>query len=140
MIYLDPTKDYVKTDTMKLVTSVASRLYLNCVPAQNGCIVYTGKLDRHGYGWIRQGGRKANGGRDLPAHRVAYELQFDTTIPADLVARHTCDNPACRNPYHIEPGTKADNIRDMVARGRHVKRGPDTYKRTRRWAKRPEGE
>lgn len=38
------------------------------------------------------------------------------------VARHTCDNPRCCNPRHLEWGTQGDNVTDM-ARRRRAARG-----------------
>lgn len=33
---------------------------------------------------------------------------------------HSCDTPNCINPEHLRHGTQADNIADMVAKGRRV--------------------
>lgn len=115
---------------------MSARLWPRTIAGPNGCILWTGKPDKQGYGWISTGGRA---GRDVPVHRAAYELHFGVGIPADLVARHTCDNPPCVNPYHIEPGTRQDNMDDMHRRGRAVGRGPDRKPRARRGQKKPEG-
>ena len=36
------------------------------------------------------------------------------------VIMHTCDKPNCVNPEHLKHGTVADNVADMVAKGRRV--------------------
>lgn len=66
------------------------------------------------YGHVRWGGRTRN------AHRVAWELTHGTTVPADLVAAHACDNPSCVNPAHVWIGTKQHNAIDRVLKGRMI--------------------
>lgn len=65
-----------------------------------------------GYGRFQYEGRLLKS-----AHRVAYELAVGP-IPVGLLVRHTCDNPPCCNPAHLELGTNADNASDRDTRGR----------------------
>lgn len=60
--------------------------------------------------------------KQLLAHRVAYELTFG---PLKHNGLHECDTPLCCNPWHIEDGTQAKNMRDMHERGR---RKPNKHK------------
>lgn len=57
-------------------------------------------------------------GRSHPAHRVVLHVETGITLATALVARHSCDNPICCNPDHLEWGTIAENQSDMAARGR----------------------
>lgn len=80
------------------------------------CWFWTGSIDSHGYG------RFSVGGMSRLAHRVIYELATGEAIDGALIC-HTCDERRCVNPAHLYRGTPADNMRDMVERGRDRRRG-----------------
>lgn len=69
------------------------------------CWPWTGHVERNGYGRIRVGGR---GSTKAPSHRVAYwllvlngeEMREDDPRLA-LEVDHTCENPLCHNPAHL---------------------------------------
>jgi hypothetical protein len=69
---------------------------------------------RFGYGRIREGRR---GSRCLQVHVVAYEA-VRGPVPVGKWLRHSCDRPLCANPWHLEPGSAAENYADQLERGR----------------------
>lgn len=72
----------------------------------NGCWLWTGYTDTHGYGIIHVTGAS----RPKRAHRLAYEL-FVGDIPAGLEIDHLCRVHNCVNPEHLEPVTRSENLR-----------------------------
>jgi HNH endonuclease len=86
------------------------------VSIADACWEWQGCRHRFGHGYIGLGGRK--GGTSV-VHRVSWELHYGP-IPDGLVVRHRCDNPPCVNPAHLLLGTQADNMADMVSRGRQA--------------------
>lgn len=77
--------------------------------------------------WLWTGGTNASASRGYgvfffrkkssQAHRVSYTL-FRGEIPEGMHACHKCDVRLCVNPDHIFIGTRSDNMRDCVAKGR----------------------
>ena len=79
-----------------------------------------------GYGMFQMEG-KYHG-----AHRVAWALDKDRSIPEGLVVMHSCDNRPCVNPRHLSLGTTLDNIADMHKKGRAMPpRGEEHWSRAR---------
>jgi HNH endonuclease len=77
----------------------------------NGCHVWTGALDKDGYGRIR--GTVKNVPYFVFAHRAAYE-EYVGPIPEGKLVLHKCDTPMCINPEHLYIGDSKDNGRDAV--------------------------
>jgi hypothetical protein len=59
-----------------------------------------------------------DGKRMRTTHRVSYEEHNQTKIPNHLVVMHSCDTPHCVNPQHLSLGTRKDNTKDMMTKGR----------------------
>jgi hypothetical protein len=77
-----------------------------------GCWIWRGSRDRNGYGRISE--------RNKPqlAHRVSWRIHHAAEPTACVL--HRCDNPPCVNPAHLFLGSRADNSKDMIAKGRFV--------------------
>ena len=85
----------------------------------DGCWNWNGAINSGGYAFFFMRGRGM-----VAAHRAAWEL-FRGAIPRGrgyhgTCLLHSCDNRFCTNPDHLSLGTQADNVRDMVRKGRNV--------------------
>jgi hypothetical protein len=86
---------------------------------KDSCWEWQAGKDKDGYGRFKIGSRVT--AKQLLAHRVASSLAAGAATEDPPVVRHTCDNPACCNPAHLQGGTHAENMRDMVTRGRSAR-------------------
>ncbi|WP_062509750.1 HNH endonuclease [Gluconobacter roseus] len=85
-------------------------------PEKGRCWISSHRKVGNGYPQIC--GPRSDGSRAQQyTHRVMWE-HLNGSIPADRVVMHTCDNRACCNPDHLRLGTQADNVRDMMVKGR----------------------
>lgn len=79
----------------------------------DACLPWWGRCGVGGYGVVRQG----RGFGTEYAHRRIYEEAFGP-IPDGMHVLHRCDNPPCVNPAHLFLGTRSDNLRDAMEKGR----------------------
>jgi len=73
------------------------------------CWNWAGARSGSGYGQFW------NGERNIPAHWFLLESR----PPKGKEACHKCDNKLCVRPSHIFIGSRSDNERDKVSKGRH---------------------
>lgn len=88
-----------------------------------GCWEWDGARNGNGYGLFTL---KRAGMFRVRAHRLVFECVTGIALGEDVLCHH-CDNPPCVNPDHMFPGSHADNVADMMFKGRH--QHPATCKR-----------
>lgn len=111
-----------------------SLLGRHSTPADSGCVEWSGCMTK-GYGQIflkRGNSRSPKSQVRVPiyAHRAAFYLNTGTD-PDGAAVCHSCDNPRCVNPDHLWIGSQADNIADMLSKGRQHKVGEAEKQRLR---------
>ncbi len=82
------------------------------VTAKSGCWLWTAGTSDNGYGSF--------GGHN--AHRTAY-LWFIGDIPPGADVDHTCRQPLCVNPAHLQAVTRSENLRLVYKRAKTCRRG-----------------
>lgn len=78
------------------------------------CWEWTASRKPAGYGQI------SIHGKIRYAHRVAWEIFYEESLPAGVQVLHKCDNPPCVRPSHLFKGTHQDNMDDRESKGRNV--------------------
>ena len=78
----------------------------------DACFEWELARDKDQYGIVRRNGKT------MRAHRAMWE-EIVGPIPDGMVLLHSCDNPSCVRISHLSVGTQADNVKDMIQKGRH---------------------
>jgi hypothetical protein len=94
---------------------IAERFWAQ-VELTSGCWVWTGHLNRDGYGQFKVTDRPGHY-RTVRAHRWAWEAAHGP-VAAGLTLDHLCGRPACVRPEHLDPCTAAENLHRRHARRR----------------------
>lgn len=109
-------------------TPTADRLSARSARASNGCLLWTGRVDRDGYGRMTLGQTSSGNPRPALVHRVAFELSHGGIAPG-MTVDHTCRNDdischggsecvhrRCIEPSHLEAVTHRENCARRDAR------------------------
>lgn len=86
---------------------------------ENGCWIWQGSQDGHGYGNLRRNGK------NVKAYRFYYQ-QKHGVVPKGMELDHKCRVKLCCNPDHLEPVTHAVNSQRAI--GKHFNRIPELFK------------
>ena len=81
------------------------------------CWLWTGSVDKDGYGWFswRLGPKKH---RNINAARYSLMMKLNNyDLPTELMTCHECPNKHCVNPNHLREDDAAGNAADMISAG-----------------------
>ena len=98
------------------------RFWKHVQKSEDGCWLWMGHRNKKSqYGIFGVGSRTDGTRRVVLAHRFIYELKHGKLPGPHIKVCHTCDNHPCVRDDHFFVGTQADNIADMITKGRDRK-------------------
>ncbi len=104
---------------VRTLQQIAALLIRRSQVMPNGCREWLGSTNAQGYGTINWGGKIHK------AHRISFRIHKGKDAGRRDVC-HSCDNPRCIEPSHLFAGTRLQNMRDAVAKGR-MRHGSSHY-------------
>jgi hypothetical protein len=97
-----------------------TRYKLNLVKQENGCIEWQGPKHKQGYGFIGAIKEVDKSRLMVTTHRLAARLKLGRELRKGENVIHTCSNPLCCNPDHIEVGDLKLRNKVMKENGRQA--------------------
>lgn len=94
-------------------SSILIRFYQKVEIDSTGCWQWTGALNNKGYGRFKIEGKLVS------PHRFSYYVHVGGLLDGVDVC-HRCDNPKCVRPSHLFQGSRSDNMKDCLEKGRIV--------------------
>lgn len=106
---------HLRCKSKERAAPIEERYWRHVIVNEVGCWGWDGATNKAGYGILSGEGR---GSLNVLAHRLAWKIH-NGAPPGELHVLHKCDNPPCTRPNDLFLGTNADNVADMVSKGRN---------------------